>query len=81
MEHGSHKMNLYLKEHGFSSVKGYNGWKTNITWSSNKTGVTERHLFDAVTKTPQELFNYVFVRYTCMANVKHIDQCGQHLGF
>ena len=67
-------MNFSLKEHGISRVKSYNrGDKTNITWSSNVTGVTERQLFDAVTKTPQELFDYVFVRYTCIGNVKHID--------
>ena len=67
-------MNLYVKEHGISSVEAYNrGTKTNITWSSNITGVTERQLFDAVTQTPQELFNHVFVRYSSKANVKHFD--------
>ena len=45
-----------LKANGISSVEGYNrisnASNPNISWSSNKTGVTERQLYDQVTRTP-----------------------------
>ena len=72
-----HVMNLYtncsfLKENGISSVKGYNrisNANPNISWSSNKTGVTEKQLYDQITRNPKELFNYIYTRYLSLNKV------------
>ena len=62
-----------LKANGISSVEGYNrisnASNPNISWSSNKTGVTERQLYDQVTRTPKELFNYIKARYLSLNKV------------
>ena len=56
-----------LKQNGIPSVKSYNrilnASNPKMSWSSNKTGVTEEQLFDQVTRTPKELFNYIYTRY------------------
>ena len=59
---------LYLKENGFLSVRAYN-YKGVSSWSSNKTGVTERQLFDDVTRAHKELFDYIYARYTFIKNL------------
>ena len=72
-----------MQDNGFSNVKSYNWYKGSNgpkKWSSNKTGVTEKELFDAVTRTTDDLFDYVYVRYifstyNCMTALKITLNC------
>ena len=59
-------LRLKLQNHGIENKKAYNWYKGKDAfgkWSSNKTGVTEKELFDEVTRTPKELIDQIYARY------------------
>ena len=59
-------LRLELQNHGIENKKAYNWYKGKDAfgkWSSNKTGVTEKELFDEVTRTPKELIDQIYARY------------------
>ena len=42
------------KDHGISNISGYN-MAPGISWSSNRTGISEKKLFDLITYPTKEL--------------------------
>ena len=40
--------------------------------TSSKTEVTERQLFDDVTRTHKELVDYIYARYTIVTSIKNV---------
>ena len=56
-------LRLKLQNHGIENKKAYNWYTSLPKWSSNKTGVSEKELFDEVTRTPKELIDQIYARY------------------
>ncbi len=51
-----------LQQHGIASKKNYH-YGVNMTWSSNRTEVSEEELFDQATASFGDLFETVYFRF------------------